>query len=480
MLGVSFAGLRADDFFDFGLKVENFLKAHSEQLFGITQPLDESALGTFDGTDNTQAVSVAKGLTVSVISNVTHPEADQIALWPDDAHPTHAFVAVEGEATDPCLQVVDLRADPNNNVRTILMGLVSADPIRRTPWGTLIVAEEESDGGFYEIFNPLGITSPIIINDRAAGTNTTNDPRVIKRRAVGSLAWEGIVILENGTMYYGDELRPSTRTPGGAIYKFVPNQPPDTSVTPETSPFAGGTLYGMRLGTREENTDFGQGTEIGKGIWVLIDPHDPSLPPETVDSNGNFFLRNAQQALGLTGYYRPEDMDQDPNAAAKGITRVCWTNTGNMTNGGNSAVEGAAIYGEVMSLVDELSEGAVSGTIPFVTRFISGNPDANFFDNVDFQPKSGRLVVCEDGEVEVVKDDGSTELRGNDVWMYLPDGMDRDVQSDGSIRILSLRDISSEPTGFIFNASGEQAYVNIQHRDVGVGALLKISGFKVH
>jgi secreted PhoX family phosphatase len=132
-----------------------------------------------------------------------------------------------------------------------------------------------------------------------------------------------------------------------------------------------------------------------------------------------------------------------------------------------------------MSLIDEPTEGAVSGAVPFVTRFVSGNPDANFFDNVDFQPKTGRLVVCEDGEVEVVKDDGSTELRGDDVWMYLPDGMDRDVQSDGGIRILSLRDTSSEPTGFIFDASGEQAYVNIQHRDVGVGALLKISGFKV-
>ena len=151
-----------------------------------------------------------------------------------------------------------------------------------------------------------------------------------------------------------------------------------------------------------------------------------------------------------------------------------------MTNGGNSPVEGAAIYGVVMSLVDEPTEGAVTGTVPFVTRFISGNPDANFFDNVDFQPRTGRLVVCEDGEVEVVKDDGSTELRGNDVRMYLPDGMDRDVQSDGGIRIMSLRDTSSEPTGFIFDASGEQAYVNIQHRDAGAGALLKISGFKVN
>ena len=87
--------------------------------------------------------------------------------------------------------------------------------------------------------------------------------------------------------------------------------------------------------------------------------------------------------------------------------------------------------------------------------------------------------MTEDGEVEVVKEDGTTELRGNDILLCLPDGDDDDVQSDGCVRLASLRDTSSEPTGIIFSGDGESMFVSLQHRATGVGALLKISGFDV-
>jgi hypothetical protein len=79
-----------------------------------------------------------------------------------------------------------------------------------------------------------------------------------------------------------------------------------------------------------------------------------------------------------------------------------------------------------------------------------------------------------------------TELRGNDLWICLPDGDDDDVLTDGCVRFASIRDTSAEPTGFIFTGSGESAYMNIQHRAANDalgkenhGALIKISGFKV-
>jgi hypothetical protein len=79
-----------------------------------------------------------------------------------------------------------------------------------------------------------------------------------------------------------------------------------------------------------------------------------------------------------------------------------------------------------------------------------------------------------------------TELRGNDLWICLPDGNDDDVLTDGCVRFASIRDTSAEPTGFVFTGSGESAYVNIQHRAINDslgagnhGALVKISGFKV-
>ena len=464
---------------DFGRSVEQRLRSHASALFGIAQPLEQSALGPFDG-DAASALQVADSLNVSIVSTAVEPNADMIAMWPDDAHPTHLFVCIEGGTTGPGVQRIDLSRPPSANATTIVRGTTSCDPIRRTPWGTIVFAEESSSGGLYEILNPVSITTPVLILNR--GTGATSDPRVVKRKAVGQLAFEGQAMLPDGTMYFGDELRPgnnpaagSAGSPGGSIYKFVPMVPrlaagPISDLS--QSPLATGQVYGLAVGT---GGDVGQGTEIGVGRWI---PVDTTL---ITDSNGNIGLRTAVLAQHFTGYYRPEDMELDPIALADGQVRACWTNTGRMTNGGRSTVEGAAVYSEVMCLNDTPSSDPAIATqaIPHVTRFVAGNPDANFFDNVAFQPKSGNLVVLEDGEVEVVKKDGTTELRGNDLWMCLRDGADKDVMTDGCIRFASLRDTTSEPTGFIFTSSGRTAYLNLQHRGTGRGALVKITGFRL-
>jgi hypothetical protein len=214
---------------DFGLTVERLLNVSSPRLFGIQKPLQESALGPFVDPDNAQALEVAEDLVVSVVSNVTDPLSDMIALWPNDAQPTHVFVCVENSFNGDnnpnviSVQRVDISGDPDSNVHTIVKGLSSCDPIHRTPWGTLIVGEEAGEtGGFYEILDPLAISEPIIVSSRSAGT--TSDPQhLVKRKAVGGLSFEGIVILEDGTTYFGDELRPSIGEAGGAVYKFIPD-----------------------------------------------------------------------------------------------------------------------------------------------------------------------------------------------------------------------------------------------------------------
>src|SRR4051794_31695182 len=80
---------------DFGTFVADQLRDHSEQLFGIEHPLEESALGPYDGPDNLMAIQVAPGLHVSLVSSSVASAADQIALWPNDDHPTHLFVCDE-------------------------------------------------------------------------------------------------------------------------------------------------------------------------------------------------------------------------------------------------------------------------------------------------------------------------------------------------------------------------------------------------
>src|SRR4029453_15270689 len=77
---------------DFGLFIAEQLRAHSEQLFGFTHPLRESVLGPYGGAENTKAIDVAHGLTVSLVSSAVASATDQIAMWPDDENPTHLFV----------------------------------------------------------------------------------------------------------------------------------------------------------------------------------------------------------------------------------------------------------------------------------------------------------------------------------------------------------------------------------------------------
>src|SRR6185295_20181011 len=126
----------------------------------------------YGGPDNLQAIQVAPGLHVSLVSSGVASAADQIALWPNDDHPTHLFVCDE-ETSNPAVQRVDLAGPANANATTIVTGLDACDPVRRTPWGTVIVAEEAgATGGFYEILDPLSINAPINVSNRAAGTTS--------------------------------------------------------------------------------------------------------------------------------------------------------------------------------------------------------------------------------------------------------------------------------------------------------------------
>ena len=276
---------------DFGSFVQDQLRDHSEQLFGIRHPLSKSALGPYIGTDNTQAIQVADGLRVSLVSSSVASAADQIAFWPNDEHPTHVFVCDE-ETSVPAVQRVSLSGPPATNTTTIVTGLSSCDPVRRTPWGTILIGEEAGNtGGLYELINPMSVNTPINVSDRNKGT--TSDPlHFVKRQAVGSLSFESLAVEEDGTIIYGDELAPSGGTAGGGIYKFVPAIPftgggPIT--VPAQSPLASGTVYGLRVAA-SKSSNWGQGAETGAGSWILVNLAGLNV----VDGNNNIILRNAQ------------------------------------------------------------------------------------------------------------------------------------------------------------------------------------------
>src|SRR5262245_13445941 len=80
---------------DFGLQVQHLLSAHSEQLFGIKQPLEQSALGPYNGLDNTSSVIVAKGLKVTDVSSAANPLQDMIDVCPSNHSPTNLTAALD-------------------------------------------------------------------------------------------------------------------------------------------------------------------------------------------------------------------------------------------------------------------------------------------------------------------------------------------------------------------------------------------------
>lgn len=118
-------------------------------------------------------------------------------------------------------------------------------------------------------------------------------------------------------------------------------------------------------------------------------------------------------------------MDRDPLHARPG-PRFCRTNTGN---------ESAVHFGEVMCGVDADpmavaladAEGKIAVTTE-MNRFAEGDGAFNPVDN----------MAC------------------------LPDGADRDIKSDGCIRMLSVKDRESEPTGLVFAPDGTSAFVSVR------------------
>jgi secreted PhoX family phosphatase len=442
---------------DFGADMDAKMATDSYDLFGVNAPLAASASTDTPraaGQTGADLVDLAGGLTATILTRTAAHHTDMFAFWPHgSANPTHLISCVEGgdefltdagndgvfqagDVMNPSVQALDLT---DGSVTTLVRGMSRCDGIRATAWGTILATEEETDGGAYELLVPADPTTftEVTVTDRAAATivvtSTAADASAtaVKRSTLATMAWEGLEVLDTGVVIGGDELRPGTGTAdndGGAIFKFVPTTLRTGTATISdltTSPLAAGSNYAMRVSCTT-GTQYGQGCEIGNAAWVAV---------------GAASARADANTAGATGYYRPEDLHLDPTFTGTGI-RFCWANTGN---------EGADNFAEVVCAVDS-APSSVTGNNVSVNRFVEGDAEFNSMDNLAFQPVSGALAVIEDHT-------------NGDVWMCLPDGADRDIKTDGCIRILSVKDQSAEPTGFMFSPDGTKAYVSIQHSD---------------
>lgn len=465
---------------DFSSHVQDDLRHQTKHLFGFDKPVAASSTKSAalaDATNNPlRLVTLAKGLKARVISaGNAAPIIDQMVLWPATGTPTHIIGCNEAGTSDPGVQRISLATGA---AETILSGTSSCDPVRVTPWGTVLVAEEAgSSGQLLEIVDPLDTTN--VSFDRVAGTVSGADSaNVAVRRSVGTLSWESIALFDSGLMYYGDENRPSSGTAGGAYFKFVPAtawngtlQITDGSQLNQ-SPLASGTVYGLRVGKRgkagtlESGSDYGQGTPYGRGAWLQM---CTGVACETTA------LRTAASTNKLTGYYRPEDSDIDQAALAQGQVRWCANNTGN---------EGDDHWwGETICLTDgSLAEALANAASPEVQPFMMGSWDLAMPDNIAQQPYTNNWVIHEDGDI------GATN-KNNDLWICLPDGMDADTLTDGCVRMATINDLptndvaaanhgeGAEWTGGFFDPTGKHFYVSVQHNMTGHGVILDITGF---
>src|SRR5262245_28700541 len=441
---------------DFGLKTQETLSHNSKQLFGVKRPVAASSTTDLDAAqalaDPTELVTLAKGLKVKVVAagsaDAVGSDSDQMVLWPQ-SHPTYLIAINEQGIANPGLQKINLQT---GQATTIVSGITSGDPVRATPWGTILFGEEAGDtGAMYELIDPLNVEGATI--NRV--TNVISTPKIRRVDALGFNSFEGLAILPNGVTYYGNELSANSGAPGGAYYKFVPAHPwngsaPITSL--DDSPYATGSVFGLRVGTSSNN---GQGFQYGTGSW------------QPLPGASGAALRPLAVAAKATGYYRPEDIDSDARALAAGQVRFCGNNTGR---------DSARYWGEAVCITDgTLGASASGGTIPEVNLLVQGSQQLNMPDNIAYQPGRGNWIIHEDGSTGLNLPSGVGP--NNELWSCLDDKQDDGTLSDGCIRIATLNDFDAEWTGGIFDATGKHFYVSIQHNSSAFGTILDITGW---
>ena len=449
---------------DFGVYRDKTLANLSQDQFGFKGPLANSSTQQVTQqqalADPLSLFTLAKGLKARVVTTGAGGDADQMAFWPNAKNPKYLIFCNEESTTDPGVQRVNIAT---GQVETIVTGTTRCDPVRATPWGTYIFGEENghgsSGGRMYELIDPIHTTGVTL--DRTTGqfSGGTGAGNLQTLTAIGRNGWEGFGIVPNGvTIASGDDtsVGPLNGGPGDSYFKFVPTHlwtPGDPPISDlSQSPYNSGSWYGLRVSNG--GSSWGQGREFGSAQWIsLPGGDDPDLPTQGL-------------AAGLTGFFRPEDMDIDGGALSHGLVRVCSPDTGDETS---------HLFGQVVCITDGSISGSATNAGPTeVQPFVFGGTSQgiNMPDNIGYQPGRGNWVLNEDAE---------TTFEGphnNDIWDCLPDGNDQDLLSDGCVRAATLNDLTAEWTGGIFDGTGKHYFVSVQHNISGKGTIIEITGWK--
>jgi hypothetical protein len=292
-----------------------------------------------------------------------------------------------------------------------------------TPWGTILMAEEQivqvfrdpalpnvERGLIYEYFPETG--------------------QVVARPALGARSHEGLRFDPQGNLYGISESRgiqnAGASGESGAIFKFVPDRRGDLS---------SGKLYALKV----------ESGRTGPAQWVLL-----NLDPVTFDSDA------AAQAVGATGWDRPEDVEIGTSTGnshgGNGILFVAVTESSNLARN-NGLVLKIALHGDNAVVSEYVLPGA---NVPAE----SGGDSGTGLDDPD------NLALGPNGDLYIAEDDSPS-----DIWVARGSGpMASQVEL-----FARLRDCSAESTGIYFSKNGQTLWVNSQHAALNNGTDLTVA-----
>jgi secreted PhoX family phosphatase len=294
------------------------------------------------------------------------------------------------------------------------------DPAVYTPHGTVITAEERTNGRLFEWLNPL----------MAAG-DTAN---VVWRSNIPAVSHEGLKFDASGTLYFIDESNT------GSIYKFVPKTAGDLSV---------GQSFVLKVtaftGIASENWDSATNTgktRTGAATWVAIT--DANGVKTTTANPFDFSSattggRAAADEVGGTPYGRPEDLE------IIGDTLYVATTSENAVYGINLKTNEVKLFA---------SRSTIDGGTALAAGINLNNPD--------------NLASDAAGNLYIIEDNGP-----GDIWKA--SDSNKDGVAESITRWASLGVAGSEPTGLISTKNPNEFIVAIQHPTSGNDALWKIT-----
>lgn len=386
-------------------------------------PLSSSFTCTVTGGDPVNPVALPAGFGQTIIAS--EPQfADAIDMNTQNEKGPQAgrFLYRPSEGSVSEVTVTDLwNLGPNSTKRFAFRSdWESLDPIVWTPWGTILVGEEANVAGKPDPDYPSANAGLVYELIPSAGDPSVLD-RIVARPAIGSKSHEGMRFDKQGNLYSISERNP------GYIFKFTPDVKGDLS---------SGQLYVLKI-------TLPTGDRTGEAEWIPLD-----RSAVKIDASA------AADAVGATGYNRPEDVE---------IATSSGNNRGSM-NTLYVAVTGLSGPTDNRIIGIDLREptGGSSHSTAFVYDYVkpginTSAPDFSMPDNLALDP-AGNLYIAEDPGGSF-----ANKRNGDDIWLARPGNGPHSAASSVE-RFGSLTDCDAEPTGIYWELGGNRLFVNIQHR----------------